>query len=56
MRQYVPREFLMIYAPRDRSELEVVCRIIEAAGFWVSGERFKLEIENEALSGRDMMA
>ncbi|KAE8452409.1 hypothetical protein EG329_001110 [Mollisiaceae sp. DMI_Dod_QoI] len=50
MKQYVPREFLMIYAPRTRSELEVVFRIIEAAGFWVSGERFKLQIENEPLS------
>ncbi|KAF8865438.1 hypothetical protein BDZ45DRAFT_411788 [Acephala macrosclerotiorum] len=56
MKQYVPREFLMIYAPRDRSELEVVCRIIEAAGFWVSGERFKLEVENETLLGKEVVA
>lgn len=46
MKQYVPREFLMIYAPRNRMELDVVCRIIEAAGFWASGEHFRLEVEN----------
>lgn len=49
MKQYVPREFLMIYSPRDRTELEVVCRIIEAAGFWVSGKRFEVTIDSELL-------
>ena len=45
MKAYVPREFIMVYAPRDRSELDVVCRIIEAAAFWVCGERLELKIE-----------
>jgi hypothetical protein len=45
MKAYVPREFVMVYAPRDRDELDVVCRIIEAAGFWVCGERLELKIE-----------
>lgn len=40
---YVPREFLMVYAPRDRTELDVVCRIIEAAAFWVSGRSFEIK-------------
>jgi len=45
MKSYVPREFVMVYAPRDRNELDVVCRIIEVAGFWVCGERLELKIE-----------
>lgn len=49
MKQYVPREFIMVYAPRNRVELDVVCRIIEAAGFWVCGKRFDLKVDNEAL-------
>lgn len=49
MKAYVPREFIMVYAPRDRTELDVVCRIIEAAGFWVSGERFEVKAENNSL-------
>lgn len=53
MKAYVPREFIMIYAPRDRTELDVVCRIIEAAGFWVSGQRFEVKAEKESLSERE---
>lgn len=49
MSAYVPREFIMVYAPRDKGELEVVCRIIEAAGFWVSGQRFGIKVEKEPL-------
>lgn len=45
MKAYVPREFIMVYAPRDRAELDAVCRIIEVAGFWVCGEKFDLEID-----------
>jgi hypothetical protein len=53
MKAYVPREFIMVYAPRDRTELDVVCRIIEAAEFWVSGERFEVKVlEREVESGR----
>jgi hypothetical protein len=50
MKAYVPREFVMVYAPRNRMELDVVCRIIEAAGFWVSGEQFEIQVEPEPLS------
>lgn len=46
MKAYVPREFILIYAPRDRKELNVVCRIIEAAGFWVNEKRFDLKVES----------
>lgn len=44
MRAYVPREFIMVYAPRDRTELDVVCRIIEAAAFWVTGKTFEITV------------
>jgi hypothetical protein len=47
--RYVPREFIMVYAPRDLTELDVVCRIIEAAGFWVSGEQFDLRAEKDTV-------
>ena len=47
MKAYVPREFVMVYAPRDGTELDVVCRIIEAAGFWVCGERMELKVEKD---------
>jgi len=59
MKKYVPREFVMVYAPRNEKELSVVCRIIEAAGFWVTGQRFEmngekdlvLEMKSQGLSG-----
>ena len=47
MKAYVPREFVMVYAPRDETELDVVCRIIEAAGFWVSGQGFEVKAEKD---------
>lgn len=47
MMAYVPREFIMIYAPRDRTELDVVCRIIEAAAFWVTGRSFEIKAEKD---------
>jgi hypothetical protein len=42
MRRYVPKEFMMVYAPRDEKELEVVARIVEAAAWWVAGERVEI--------------
>jgi hypothetical protein len=47
MQKYVPREFVMIYAPRNDMELDVVCRIIEAAGFWVTGNRYEMKVEKD---------
>jgi hypothetical protein len=41
MTAYVPREFVMVYAPRDRVELDTVCRIIEASVLWVCGKRLE---------------
>ncbi|OOG00958.1 hypothetical protein ASPCADRAFT_125961 [Aspergillus carbonarius ITEM 5010] len=34
----VPTGFVMVYAPRNREELETVLEIIRAAAWWVSGE------------------
>lgn len=44
---YVPQEFVMVYAPRDRTELDVVCRIVEAAAFWVTGKGFDIKVESD---------
>ncbi|KAL2067068.1 hypothetical protein VTL71DRAFT_1492 [Oculimacula yallundae] len=48
MKAFVPKEFIMIYAPRNLTELDVICRIVEAAGFWVCGERFILKVESQS--------
>lgn len=53
MKAYVPREFVMVYAPRDQTELGVVCRIIEAAGYWVSGEDFEIKLSRTDIPERD---
>ncbi|KAI9645019.1 hypothetical protein NHQ30_007057 [Ciborinia camelliae] len=46
----VPEQFVIIYAPRNKDELQVVCHIIEAAAFWVSGEQLTLPIESVLLT------
>lgn len=35
--RFVPRHFVMVYAPRDEAEVEIVVRIVGAAVWWVSG-------------------
>ena len=35
--RWVPKGFMMIYAPRDEAELEVVKQIVVAACWWVGG-------------------
>ncbi|KAI0164817.1 hypothetical protein GGR57DRAFT_213240 [Xylariaceae sp. FL1272] len=40
----VPRQFTMVYAPRTRDELKIVCNIIEAASWWVTGKDFPMEL------------
>jgi len=42
--KYVPKEFVMVYAPRNKEELEVVCRIVEAAAWWVCAQKFTLNV------------
>jgi len=36
--RFVPKTFLMVYAPRDEAELRVVLEIVRAAASWVSGQ------------------
>ncbi|KAK7511397.1 hypothetical protein IWZ03DRAFT_396213 [Phyllosticta citriasiana] len=35
--RFVPQHFLMVYAPRDEAEMDVVERIVKASVWWVSG-------------------
>lgn len=39
----VPRQFIMVYAPRSMHEVKVVCRIIEAAGWWVMAKEQNID-------------
>ncbi|KAI0095799.1 hypothetical protein GGR51DRAFT_567618 [Nemania sp. FL0031] len=43
----VPRQFTMVYAPRTRDELKVVCQIIEAAGWWVVAKEIRMDMLGE---------
>ncbi|KAH4948719.1 hypothetical protein HBI56_134020 [Parastagonospora nodorum] len=36
-RRFVPKEFVLVYAPRDAAEVEVVMNIVAASVWWVSG-------------------
>jgi len=45
--RFVPREFLMVYAPRNMEECEVVAKIVEAAAWWVTGERVEVRIPDQ---------
>jgi hypothetical protein len=36
-RRFVPKEFVLVYAPRDDKEVEVVMSIVAASIWWVSG-------------------
>jgi hypothetical protein len=36
-RRFVPKEFVLIYAPRDDAELDMVMQIVAASIWWVSG-------------------
>lgn len=36
-RRFVPREFVLVYAPRGEEEVGIVMRIVEAGVWWVAG-------------------
>lgn len=36
-RRFVPREFVLVYAPRGEGEVEIVVRVVAAGVWWVSG-------------------
>lgn len=35
--RFVPVDFVMVYAPREKGEVDVVMRIVRAAGWFVGG-------------------
>ncbi|KAH7035326.1 uncharacterized protein B0I36DRAFT_347124 [Microdochium trichocladiopsis] len=41
----VPKNFTMVYAPRSPDELKIVCRIIQAAGYWVMAKDIELQMD-----------
>ncbi|KAI0594323.1 hypothetical protein F4775DRAFT_606301 [Biscogniauxia sp. FL1348] len=43
----VPPQFTMVYAPRTFDELKVVCRIIEAAEYWVTARESQIDLVGE---------
>lgn len=49
--KFVPGGFVMIYAPRDEQELEVVMELIRAAAWWVGGEEVKIFVDARRDSG-----
>ncbi len=38
----------MVYAPRNMEECEVVARIVEAAAWWVTGERVEVRLPDQS--------
>ncbi|KAF2240512.1 hypothetical protein BU26DRAFT_525977 [Trematosphaeria pertusa] len=48
-RRFVPREFVLIYAPRNEQEIEVVMRIIAAGVWWVAG----IDVHKDGRDRRD---
>ncbi|KAK8032751.1 hypothetical protein PG991_002149 [Apiospora marii] len=43
LRMPVPRQFVLVYAPRNMEELKIVCKIIEAAGWWVMAKEYEID-------------
>lgn len=39
----VPKQFVMIYAPRSMEEVKIVCNIIEAASWWVMAKNMEID-------------
>ncbi|KAI9734135.1 MAG: hypothetical protein M1818_006661 [Claussenomyces sp. TS43310] len=40
----VPPEFVMVYAPKTIEEGKIIARVVEAAAWWVMGEKIELDI------------
>ncbi|KAK0670732.1 hypothetical protein QBC41DRAFT_67520 [Cercophora samala] len=45
VRAPLPETFSMVYAPRDESDLKIVCQIIEAAIWYVIAEKVEIELD-----------
>ncbi|KAA8908141.1 hypothetical protein FN846DRAFT_946113 [Sphaerosporella brunnea] len=52
-RRFVPQEFVMVYAPRSKEEVDTVMEIIKAGVGWISGEKFE---EHQDKDSRDFAA
>ncbi|KAK8126124.1 uncharacterized protein PG998_001883 [Apiospora kogelbergensis] len=48
LRMPVPRQFALVYAPRNMEELKIVCKIIEAAGWWVMAKEYEIDTLQDA--------
>ncbi|KAF1837260.1 hypothetical protein BDW02DRAFT_566314 [Decorospora gaudefroyi] len=55
-RKFVPREFVLVYAPRDEQEVEIVTRIVAAGVWWVSGVDVNGEEEGPRRKSADVGA
>jgi len=47
-RRFVPKEFVLVYAPRNEQDLEVVMKIVHASIWWVSG----VDVEGDEIGPR----
>ncbi|KAK8090106.1 hypothetical protein PG997_005067 [Apiospora hydei] len=43
LRMPVPRQFMLVYAPRNMDELKIVCKIVEAAEWWVMAKEYEID-------------
>lgn len=55
-RRFVPKEFVLVYAPRDEAEIETVVKIVSAAVWWVAGIDVQKEGSERRDSGADIEA
>jgi hypothetical protein len=55
-RKFVPREFVLVYAPRDEAEVEITRKIIAAGVWWVSGIDVNGEEEGPRRKSADVEA
>jgi len=55
-RNFVPREFMLVYAPRDEAEVEVVAKVIAAGIWWVSGVDVNGDAEGPRRKSADVAA
>ena len=53
LERFVPGGFVMIYAPRNDEELDVVLEIVRAAAWYVGGEEIKSEHDKRRDSGQE---
>ncbi|EUC39665.1 hypothetical protein COCMIDRAFT_10268 [Bipolaris oryzae ATCC 44560] len=55
-RKFVPREFMLVYAPRDDEEVEIVTKIVAASIWWVSGINVSGDTEGPRRKSADVAA